>query len=69
MSNDVMSPGPRASRRAAKPRKRRGLKITLIVLLVLLLAAGGTAYWLYSRLDGNITGVDINKALGEDRPE
>ncbi|THA64882.1 LytR family transcriptional regulator [Streptomyces sp. A0958] len=50
-------------------KRRRGLKITLIVLLVLLLAAGGTAWWLYSRLDGNIKGVDINKALGDDRPE
>ncbi|WP_329161007.1 LCP family protein [Streptomyces anulatus] len=69
MSNDVMPPGPRMSRRSPKPRKRRGLKITLGVLLVLLLAAGSTVYWLYSQLDGNIKGVDINKALGEDRPE
>ncbi|MEU2678368.1 LCP family protein [Streptomyces sp. NPDC007107] len=58
------------SRRASKPRKRRrGLKITLGVLLVLLLAGGGTAYWMYKDLDDNITGVDIDKALGEDRPE
>ncbi|MFD7745221.1 LCP family protein [Streptomyces sp. NPDC059698] len=70
MSNDVMPPGRRAARRSAQPRKRRrGLKITLGVLLVLLLAGGGTAYWLYSRLDQNITAVDIDKALGEDRPE
>lgn len=70
MSHDETTPGPRASRRAAKPRKRRrGLKITLGVLLVLLLAGGGTVYWLFSQLDGNIKGVDINKALGEDRPE
>ncbi|GAA2987678.1 MULTISPECIES: LCP family protein [Streptomyces] len=76
MSHDAMTPdahdgpdGPR-SRRAAKPRKRRrGLKITLGVLVVLLLAGGGTAYWLYSSLDGNIKGVDIDKALGQDRPE
>lgn len=70
MSNDVVPPGPRTSRRAAKaPRRRRGLKITLGVLLVLLLAGGGTAHWLYSRLDGNIKDVDIDRALGEDRPE
>ncbi|WP_406384645.1 LCP family protein [Streptomyces sp. NBC_01618] len=78
MSHDAMPPGPSASRRAEaanrgskkeKRRKRKGLKITLSVLLVLLLAAGGTVYWLYSRLDGNITGVDIDKALGDDRPE
>ncbi|WP_432103428.1 LCP family protein [Streptomyces sp. bgisy091] len=58
------------SRRAPKPRKRRrGLKITIGVLVVLLLAGGGTAYWMYQDLDGNIKGVDIDKALGEDRPE
>ncbi|SEC20122.1 transcriptional attenuator, LytR family [Streptomyces sp. 2131.1] len=60
--------GGRGKRKEGRKR-RRGLKITLVVLLVLLLAAGGTAWWLWSRLDGNITGVDINKALGEDRPE
>ncbi|GAA2975138.1 LytR family transcriptional attenuator [Streptomyces sp. KhCrAH-43] len=62
------SHGGRGKRKEGR-RRRRGLKITLVVLLVLLLAAGGTAWWLWSRLDGNITGVDINKALGEDRPE
>ncbi|MEU4504757.1 LCP family protein [Streptomyces sp. NPDC024089] len=79
MSHDGMSQGTREGRSASRgggrkqrkgPRKRRrGLKITLGVLLVLLLAGGGTVYWLYSRLDGNIQGVDIDKALGEDRPE
>ncbi|MFJ6854165.1 LCP family protein [Streptomyces sp. NPDC091271] len=77
MSNDVVPAGGRASRRAEAPKRgrkkerkrRRGLKITLGVLLVLLLAGGGTAYWMYQDLDGNIKGVDINKALGEDRPE
>ncbi|MGW5275157.1 LCP family protein [Streptomyces sp. NPDC004044] len=77
MSHDAIPPGPRASRRAGTPqqghkkgrKRRRGLKITLSVVLVLLLAAGGTFWWLYSSLDGNIKGVDINKALGDDRPE
>ncbi|MEV5200191.1 LCP family protein [Streptomyces sp. NPDC053720] len=79
MSHDGMSQGTHEDRPASRgggrrrregPRKRRrGLKITLGVLLVLLLAGGGTVYWLYSRLDGNIRGVDIDKALGEDRPE
>ncbi|MEU3973235.1 LCP family protein [Streptomyces bacillaris] len=69
MSNDAIPAGPRASRRAAGPRKRRrGLRITLGVLLVLLLAGGSTVYWLYSRLDANIKGVDIDTALGDDRP-
>ncbi|MFJ6609262.1 LCP family protein [Streptomyces sp. NPDC091289] len=70
MSDDETTPGSRTSRRPAGPRRRRrGLKIALGVLLVLLLAAGSTAYWLYSRLDGNIKAVDIDRALGEDRPE
>lgn len=62
------SHGGRGKRKEGRKR-RRGLKITLVVLLVLLLAGGGTAWWLWSRLDGNITAVDINKALGDDRPE
>jgi LCP family protein required for cell wall assembly len=79
MSHDGMSHGTREGRSASHgggrkrrggPRKRRrGLKITLGVLLVLLLVGGCTVYWLYSRLDGNIQGVDVDKALGEDRPE
>ncbi|MEU6882275.1 LCP family protein [Streptomyces sp. NPDC046712] len=59
-----------ASRGRRGPRRRRrGLKIFGLTLLVLLLAAGGTAYWMYSSLDSNIKGVDFNKALGDDRPQ
>ncbi|MFD5581377.1 LCP family protein [Streptomyces pseudogriseolus] len=36
---------------------------------MLLVAGAGTAYWLYSDLDGNINGVDIDEAIGDDRPE
>ncbi|MEU8674734.1 LCP family protein [Streptomyces sp. NPDC048560] len=56
-------------RKKAPGKRRRGLKIALGIFLVLLLAGGGTVYWMYSSLDGNIKAVDINKALGEDRPE
>ncbi|MFF9567103.1 LCP family protein [Streptomyces sp. NPDC014685] len=75
MSHDATPPGRSApqdggrKRRGAPRKRRRGLRIALVSVLVLLLAAGGTLYWLYSRLDGNIKGVDIDKALGEDRPE
>ncbi|MCG8965015.1 MULTISPECIES: LCP family protein [Streptomyces] len=61
-------PGKRGSRRAQKKKRRTG-RIVLLSLLVLVLALGGTAYWLYSDLDGNINGVDINEAIGKDRPE
>jgi LCP family protein required for cell wall assembly len=62
------SPGKRGSRGAPKKKRRTG-RIVLVSLVVLLLAAGGTGWWFYSHLNGNIKGVDINKALGTDRPE
>ncbi|WUS99882.1 LCP family protein [Streptomyces sp. NBC_00708] len=77
MSQDATTPGqgssPETSRRRGRKRVRtRGQRIRRAILvsaLVLVVAAGGTAWWLWSRLDGNIKGVDINKALGDDRPE
>ncbi|MFD4372235.1 LCP family protein [Streptomyces sp. NPDC058486] len=73
MSQDIRTPeavgGPRdAGSRPPRKRLRTG-RIVLVTLLVLLLAAGGALYWAYSSLDGNIKGVDIEKALGDDRPE
>ncbi|GGT18758.1 LCP family protein [Streptomyces purpureus] len=61
------APPRRAQRRSG--RKRRPLRIVLLVLLVLVLAAGGGAWWMYSSLDSNIKGVDLDKALGDDRPQ
>jgi LCP family protein required for cell wall assembly len=55
-------------RRSQRPRRRWG-RIVLLSFLAVLLAAGGTGYWLYSDLNGNIDGVDLDKALGDDRPE
>ncbi len=77
MSHDLSTPVPpdrqsppdkRGNRRAQKKKRRTG-RIVLLSLLVLVLALGGTAYWLYSDLDGNIKGVDIDRAIGDDRPE
>ncbi|WP_299540214.1 LCP family protein [uncultured Streptomyces sp.] len=81
MSHDALTPDhgsggtaggdARRDRRRKAPRKRRrGLKITLGILLVLLIAGAGTAYWMYQDLDGNIKAVDIDTSLDEkDRPE
>ncbi|MFJ8186129.1 LCP family protein [Streptomyces sp. NPDC096105] len=57
-------------RAAARPgrRRRRALKAAGGVLAGLLLLGAGTAVWAYLRLDGNIRGVDIDQALGDDRP-
>lgn len=54
--------GARAGRRSA------ALRTAGLVLAVALLLAGGAAGWAYWRLDHNITGVDIDQALGDDRP-
>ncbi|MEW2297171.1 LCP family protein [Streptomyces sp. NPDC006743] len=61
---------PSRRRAAAPPRRRRRVwRWIALGLVVLVLAAGGTGYWLYSDLNSNIKGVDIDRALGDDRPE
>ncbi|WP_282700763.1 LCP family protein [Streptomyces sp. CC219B] len=58
--------GDDASRRAG--RRSTALKaagLSLACVLVLAAAAAGWAYW---QLNDNITSVDINSALGDDRP-
>ncbi|MEU3521924.1 LCP family protein [Streptomyces sp. NPDC006654] len=56
-------------RRRGRTGKRRTGRWILLSLAVLVLAGAGTAYWLYSGIDGNIKGVDINRSIGDDRPE
>ncbi|MGW0685286.1 hypothetical protein ACWD2L_18180 [Streptomyces sp. NPDC002754] len=77
MSHDVGTPVPtshgaesstRRGRKAPKKKCRTG-RIVLLVLLVLVLALGGTGYRLYSDLNNNIDGIDLDKAMGGDRPE
>ncbi|WP_406839317.1 LCP family protein [Streptomyces sp. AHU1] len=60
--------GRRGAERERTGGRRIGRKI-LLGLAVLVIAASGTGYWLYSDLDGNIKDVDLDKALGDDRPE
>ncbi|WP_436965759.1 LCP family protein [Streptomyces sp. SudanB148_2056] len=49
-------------------RARRTLRVVGGVLAGLLVLGAGAAAWAYLRLDGNIRGVDIDQALGDDRP-
>ncbi|WP_371539585.1 LCP family protein [Streptomyces sp. NBC_00466] len=56
--------GPPGRRR---PR-RRALRITAWAALGVLAVGGAGAAYLWSHLNGNVKGVDINAALGKDRP-
>lgn len=75
MSHDVMTPGRGTlgpsegrGRRRVRTRGQRVRRVLLLTLLVLLLAAGGTGWWAYSHLNGNIDSVDLDQAIGDDRP-
>jgi LCP family protein required for cell wall assembly len=49
-------------------RRSRSLKIVGLSLAGVLVLGLGTAGWAYWHLNGNIRSVDINNALGDDRP-
>ncbi|CAL9463673.1 LCP family protein [Streptomyces sp. enrichment culture] len=49
-------------------RRARVLRTTGLSLAGLLLLGAGAAGWVYWQLDDNISSVDINGALGDDRP-
>jgi LCP family protein required for cell wall assembly len=63
--------GGRAADRRSRRRQRRprGKFVLLLwVLLPVLLVGGAGATWVYFKLDGNLKSVDIDAALGGDRP-
>ncbi|MGC0375449.1 LCP family protein [Streptomyces sp. SAI-229] len=49
-------------------RRARALRITGLTLAGLLVLGAGAAGWAYWQLNDNIDSVDINSALGDDRP-
>ncbi|WP_405781024.1 LCP family protein [Streptomyces sp. NBC_00859] len=51
-----------------RPPRRRALRITAWAALGVLAVGGAGAAYLWSHLNGNVKGVDINSALGHDRP-
>lgn len=57
--------GDGVQRRGRRPRVVKAVGLSLACALVVGIAAGGYAYW---RLNGNIKSVDIDGALGDDRP-
>lgn len=48
--------------------RRKALKAAGVALVGSLLLGAGAAGWAYWHLNGNIRSVDINGALGDDRP-
>ncbi|MFJ9467199.1 LCP family protein [Streptomyces caniferus] len=56
-------------RRKGPTRRRRALTITLCTLTSVALLGGAGLGYVYFKLNGNLKGVDINAALGHDRPK
>ncbi|MFI7098075.1 LCP family protein [Streptomyces sp. NPDC050161] len=56
-------------RRKAPTRRRRALTFTLSALVSCALLGGAGLGFVYFKLNGNLKGVDINAALGKDRPQ
>ncbi|MBQ0986581.1 LCP family protein [Streptomyces sp. F63] len=61
--------GEKPGRGRRSGRRLRPAVLVPLTLLALLLALGGTGWWLYRDLDANLAHVDIDRALGDDRPE
>ncbi|WP_064456410.1 LCP family protein [Streptomyces hygroscopicus] len=75
-SNAPVNPGRRRAHASASGRRRkrpstrrRALLYTVWTLAAVLVLGGAGLGYLYYQLNGNLTGVDINAALGTDRPK
>ncbi|MFC1408535.1 LCP family protein [Streptacidiphilus sp. N1-12] len=72
--DDETEPAPApASAKSGRRRRRLSRKGKILwgvawVMLFLLVGSAGTGLWVYSHLKGNIATVDIDHALGPDRP-
>ncbi|MGW1792499.1 LCP family protein [Streptomyces tubercidicus] len=60
---------PTGRRRKGPTRRRRVVTITVCALTSVVLLGGAGLGYAYFKLNGNLKGVDINAALGHDRPK
>ena len=60
---------PSGRRRKRPSARRRATHITIWSVASVLILGGAGAGYLYYKLNGNLTGVDVNAALGSDRPK
>ncbi|MFF2325403.1 MULTISPECIES: LCP family protein [unclassified Streptomyces] len=60
---------PTGSRRKKPSRRRRATVIAAWTLAGAVIVAGGGLGYAYFRIDGNLKSVDINAALGKNRPD
>jgi LCP family protein required for cell wall assembly len=65
-----VAPDPEPAEPAARPvrTRRRALRWAAAIVALLVLAAGGTAVFLYERFQGNIHKEHVEQQLGPDRP-
>lgn len=75
-SNVPVTPGRHRARGATPGRRRkrpstrrRAVLYTVWTLAAVLVLGGAGLGYLYYKLNGNLTGVDVNAALGADRPK
>ncbi|WP_424211274.1 LCP family protein [Streptomyces sp. BI20] len=62
--------GGGSGRRRAKPprRARRALRIALLVFALLVAGSAAGVWWVWQDLSSNLSSVDLDKAIGDNRP-
>ncbi|MFF3016948.1 LCP family protein [Streptomyces sp. NPDC057939] len=68
MSEDSRGRGRRAGTRRRKPPRRKGLTVAAWTAAGVVLLGGTGLGYVYFKFNGNLKSVDIDQALGKDRP-
>ncbi|MGW7317478.1 LCP family protein [Streptomyces sp. NPDC054854] len=68
MSEDSRGRGRRAATRRRKPPRRKGLTVAAWTAAGVVLLGGTGLGYVYFKFNGNLKSVDIDQALGKDRP-